>query len=439
MLAGKKLKQDRRVKQAKKLLREALEEHQKELTEVRPSREKPLLYDEVERVRGSKLAYPYLSSGIGRGCLVELIDGSVKYDFTCGIGQIPAHSDLDLMEAGVDAALDDVVIQGNLQQSVEPIELMGRLGELAGLDHCFLTSSGVMAVENGMKICFQKNFPRTRVLTFTHDFAGRTLTASRVTDRPGYREGLPDNIPVDYVPFYNPKDPEATFEVLEEHLKRYPDEHALMIMELVQGEGGLYAGEAKFFQKLCDVLHEHGVLVLIDEVQTFGRTEELFAFHHFGLQEKVDVVTIGKVSQVCATLYRNELQPRPGLVSQTFTSSSSAIRACQVVLDKLLAGDRFGKKGLHRKLHDHFVKKCKLMRHVKGPYGMGLMMAFTPFDGSKEKVTEILYNLFEKGVVAWRCGGDPERIRFLPPPLAVTKEDLDAVLKIVKETLKECG
>lgn len=432
MLIGKKLKKDRRVKQAKKLLREALSEHQQEITGVRPPRDKPLLYDEVERVRGSGLAYPYLSSGIGNGCLVELIDGSVKYDFTCGIGQIPAHSDLDLMESGVDAALDDTVIQGNLQQTAEPIELMGRLCELSGLDHCYLTSSGVMAVENAMKICFQKNYPRYRVLAFSNDFAGRTLSVGRVTDRPGYRQGLPPNVAVDYIPFNDPK--EALIR-LHEHLNRYPGEHAMMIMELVQGEGGFYAGEAEFFQELCDILHEQGILVIVDEVQSFGRTEELFAFHHFGLQNKADVVTIGKVSQVCATLYRDELQPRTGLISQTFTSSSSAIRACGVILDKLMAGDRWGPKGDHRRLHDHFVRKMKLTRHVKGPYGMGLMMAFTPFDGSKERVTEILFKLFDKGVVAWRCGGDPERIRFLPPPLAVTKGDIDAVVSILKECL----
>ena len=432
MLIGKKLKQDRRVSQAKKLLREAVAEHQQEITEVRPPRDTPLLYEEVERVRGSGLVYPYLSSGIGNGCLVELIDGSVKYDFTCGIGQIPAHSDLDLMESGIDAALDDTVIQGNLQQTAEPIELMRRLCELSGLDHCYLTSSGVMAVENAMKICFQKNYPRYRVLAFSHDFAGRTLSVGRVTDRPGYREGLPPNIAVDYIPFDDPKE---ALRRLHEHLRRYPGEHAMMIMELVQGEGGFNVGEAKFFQELCDVLHEQGIFVIVDEVQTFARTEQLFAFHHFGLQEKADVVTIGKVSQVCATLWRDELQPRPGLIAQTFTSSSSAIRACHTILDKLNDGDRWGPKGHHRRLHDHFVKKLRFTRHVKGPYGIGLMMALTPFDGSKERVTEILHKLFEKGVVAWRCGGDPERIRFLPPPLAVTKDDIDAVLAILKECL----
>src|SRR6185369_7682432 len=326
------LASDARVLEAKRLLAEALRDAQAGITGVRPP--DPGLrqgyLDALARFgadRGGPLYYPYLGSGLGNGALVELADGSVKYDFITGIGvHYLGHNHPALLAVGVDAALENTVMQGNLQQNVESETLARRLLEGANrkgarMAHAFITS-GAMANENALKIAFQKRPGSDRVLAFAHGFAGRTLALSQVTDKPAYRQGLPQTLAVDYVPFYDEARPaESTalaVEALQEHLARYPGRHAAMILELIQGEGGGYApGSAEFFRALIPLLKAAGVAVHFDEIQTFGRTSELFAFQHFGLDEYVDIVTFGKLTQACGTLIRAEFRPKPGLISQT--------------------------------------------------------------------------------------------------------------------------
>ena len=137
----------------------------------------------------------------------------------------------------------------------------------------------------------------------------------------------------------------ASLQVIKESVSRYPNQHAVMVFELVQGEGGFYPGHRDFFLPIMKYCRDHGIAVLVDEVQTFGRTSQLLATQHFELNEWVDVLTVGKLSQVCATLYKRHMQPNPGLVSQTFTSSSAAIEASIAILNELNTGDIMESKG----------------------------------------------------------------------------------------------
>ena len=350
-LFADKLKEDPRISRAKQLIREAFYDHQTQLTTVKPG--DPALkasYDEIlhtfAQQRGAKLWHPYLGSGFGNGPYVELLDGSVKLDLITGIGvQFMGYGHPALVEAALDAALTGTIMQGNLQQNDDSVRLSEQLTGLAQLPHCFLSSSGAMAFENGIKIALQKNHPADRILAFEHCFAGRTWSNSQITDKPAYREGLPLNIPVDYVPFYDPNHPEEStkqaVEALKKHIARYPKAHAVMCFELVQGEAGFHVGSTEFFRALMEILHEHHIAVLVDEVQTFGRLPHPFAFHYFDLAQWVDIVTIGKMTQVCATLFNQNYCPRPGLLSQTFT----AIRAALALLDTLNKGGFYGPEG----------------------------------------------------------------------------------------------
>src|SRR4051812_46269992 len=195
---------DPRVAQAKELLRAALVDHQKQITGVRPPNpERKVAYEELLKhfgaARGGALFFPYLGSGIGNGALVELADGSVKYDMISGIGvHYFGHSHPMLLDTGIDAALRDTVMQGNLQQNVESvalakilIEFANRQGQQPRIAHGFLTSSGAMANENALTIAFQKHPPASRVLAFSHGFAGRSMALSQMTDKAAYRAGLP--------------------------------------------------------------------------------------------------------------------------------------------------------------------------------------------------------------------------------------------------------
>ena len=128
-LTAQALFEDPRIAQAKQLLAQALADHQRKLTAIRPPNpELKIAYDDLHKqfaaARGGALYYPYLGSGIGNGALVELADGSVKLDMITGIGvHYFGHSHPLLLNAGVDAALRDTVMQGNLQQNVESAKL----------------------------------------------------------------------------------------------------------------------------------------------------------------------------------------------------------------------------------------------------------------------------------------------------------------------------
>jgi len=446
---------DPRVVEAKRLVLEALADHKRGINGIRPP--DPALkvaYDdlvtEFGELRAGQLFYPYLSSGIGNGALVELADGSVKYDFISGIGVHHfGHSHTALVEAALNAAMTDTVMQGNLQQHVQSVSLSRTLLSAANccgatLKHCFVTTSGAMANENGLKLLFHRKSPANRVLAFSGCFAGRTLTLSQITDNPAYREGLPLNFPVDYVPFFDPERPEESTTIalnrLTRHLERYPGKHACMIFELVQGEGGFHAGSTGFFTALMEVLKQHNVAVMVDEIQTFSRTTELFAFQHFGLDRFVDVVTLGKSSQACATLFAEEFKPGPGLLSQTFTSSTLAMFVAEVIVNELLQGDYFGPDGRIARFHAHCVRRlAEIEEHqpglIAGPYGVGAMIAFTAFSGDPVRVKQFVHQLFESGVISFYAGHDKLRVRFLIPVGAITFEDIDKVVSISEATL----
>lgn len=449
---GDQLRKDPRIAEAKKLLVETVRSYQDQLDGPKPpdpslKKEYAHLIDQFAEMRAGKLFYPYLGSGIGKGALVELLDGSVKYDFISGIGpHFWGHSYPQLIEAGVDAAISDLVMQGNLQQNEDGVELSRTILEASGMDHIFITSSGAMANENGLKIAFQKRFPASRVLAFDGCFMGRTLVMSQLSDKPKFREGLPHILSVDYIPFYDPKRGEAStkesLRVLEKLLNRYPGEHAVMCMELVQGEAGFWVGCTDFFKRIIELLKKHDVLFLADEIQSFGRTEQLFAYQHFELQEEVDIVIMGKMSQVCATLFKSRVLPKPGLLSQTFTSSTSAIRAGQFVFNHLADGHYYGPEGLNAQLHRHFAIRLQALADkypewVEGPFGIGSMIAFTPFDGSAEKALSLVQRLFDNGVLSFIAGGNPTRVRFLIPAAVTTPKEINAVVDILEKSLQQ--
>jgi 4-aminobutyrate aminotransferase-like enzyme len=454
-----RMAEDPRIIQAQQVILDTLAEYQGNLVTVQAAiPELKQSYDEAVNefggLRGAPLYYAYLGSGLGKGALVELADGSVKYDFISGIGVHHfGHSNPKLVQAQLRAALRDTVMQGNLQQNVESLELARTLVAAANrygatLKHCFFSTSGAMANENALKVIFQKKHPADRILAFDGCFSGRTLALCNITDKAAYREGLPSLLHVDYVPFFDETRPaESTkmaVETLHHHLKRYPGRHAAMCMELVLGEGGFHPGSREFFVPILETLKEHSIAVLFDEIQTFSRTSELFAFQHFGLDEYADVVTIGKSAQICATLFRDEYNPRPGLLSQTFTGATSALFAARVIVDELIQDDYFGVEGKIARLHDHCVSRFSAIeaRHpdlIAGPYGIGAMVAFTPLGGGSKEVQQFVHALFDAGVIGFYAGSDPTRARFLLPVGAVTFEDIDRVAAIVEETLVNMG
>ena len=457
LLAAEKLNNDPRLAKAKQLILDAVAEHQETLVSVRPPRPElavdyEQLLDQFGAIRGGKTFFPYLGSGIGNGPFVELADGSVKLDLIIGIGVHGyGHSHPRLINAGIDAAIGDTVMQGNLQQNASSCDIVKLLTEVAcesgaELKHCFLTTSGAMANENSLKMAFQKNYPANRVIAFTHCFAGRTLGLAQVTDKAKYRIGLPDTIAVDYVPFFDENNPEKSIadavRRMKYHIDRFPGKHAALWMELVQGEGGYYEGNTEFFKALIEVAHDNNIAVIADEVQTFCRTTRPYAFQHFGLDKHVDLVTIGKISQVCATLFTDEYAPKPGLISQTFTGSTWAIMAAHAIVSGLIENGNFGPKGKNVQFNKYFSQGLQAIGEkypgsISGPHGIGGMVAFTPFDGTPEVASEMVKRLFHAGLMSFMAGGSPSRVRFLLPLGCIDESHIDLACQIIESVVTE--
>lgn len=445
MLYADKWKTDPRVQEAKRLLQEALHEHRMALTCVQPPKTAlTTSYAQAiafcENQRSLPLVYPYLGSGFGNGPLVELADGSIKYDFISGIGvHVFGHSSDAWLEASFSATLSDVLMQGNLQQNGETNRVMELFSTLSGLPHCFLSTSGVMANENALKLAFQHKPGSTRLLAFQRCFTGRTMTCSQITDKPEFRQGLPLQLAVDYLPFYDPNTHQESIQQavrqLKTYISRYPGAHALFIVECVQGEGGIYPGHRDFFIPLFEICKQENIAIFADEVQTFGRTHQPFAFQHFGLETYIDIAAVGKLTQLCATLFSSTYRPKAGLLSQTFTASSAALFAAEILCKQLLATpDLYGDNGRLAAIHKRFVSHLEPLKNkLHGPYGLGAMIGFTVGEGEEKMAYQFCRKLFDAGVIAFVAGSHPTRVRLLPPFLSLKDQDIDNAMQILTE------
>jgi len=437
------------------MLESVASEYRNQITGIRPpSPDLVLPYkallDRLAVARGGAPYFPFIGSGLGNGPFVELADGSVKLDFIVGIGvHGMGHSHPAMLASTIDAAMEDTIMQGNLQQNAPSLTMAERLIELgnrhgAELAHCLLSTSGAMANENSLKIAFHNRFPASRVICLDNCFAGRSLALAQLTDRPAYRSGLPKTLDVDFVPMFHPSDPVGTtasaMSTLRKLLDRHPGEYACLWLELVAGEGGYYPGTHEYFEGLCKLCHENKVLIIFDEVQTFTRLSQPYAFQHFGLDAYADIVTIGKITQVCATLYREELKPKGPILSQTFTGATASILAGLAVLEELEAKQCFGNHGWNMERASYFKGRMEKLAQkyptkIAGPYGEGMMMAFQAGTGDGDEAKKAVFDLYEAGLMGFVAGSHPTRIRFLPSPAVVTDEHLSLACDIIEEVI----
>jgi 4-aminobutyrate aminotransferase-like enzyme len=411
--------------------------------------------------RGRGLLYPYLGSGIGNGALVELMDGSVKWDMICGIGvHFFGHSHPDMIAASIEGSLGDVMMDGNLQSNFEAYDfaetLLGEARKVSRLKYCYCATSGCMANENALKVCYQKNQPASRVIAFRDCFMGRSVTMTQIGDTAAYRQGVPLSTLVDYMPFYNAalakevgvaRHIDSIVARLREYVERYPKQHAAFVMELVQGEGGFNTAPREFFTALIDVCKDAKIAVWDDEIQSFGRTETMFAFERLNLGDLIDVFTVGKMTQVCATLFTEDYNPGPGLLSGTFTSSGQAFKMGTRVIRHLRDGNYYGPDGRFARHHKLFAEQVKALAAKRPDIflpskqitefhgGNGGMMRFTPFGGNKDLVNKACKHLFDEGVIAFYCGHGPYHIRMLPPLPVFKESDWPRVFQVIERGL----
>jgi len=410
--------------------------------------------EKLQLLRGRNLFYPYVGSGLGHGPYVELADGSVKLDLINGIGiHLFGHSHPEIIEASIRGSLQDIVMQGNLEPNREYGELLEILVTAAGknsrLTKGWIGTCGSIVNENALKMARQKNSPARKILAMKDNFAGRTTMMAEITDNPEYRVGLPSYNEVLYVPFYNKADPESSeksLQILKDHISRNPKDIACFVFEPLQGEGGFNYAPPEFFKPLLEECKKNHIAVWADEVQTFSRTGELFAFETLGIGEYIDIVTIAKTAQCGAVLFTDEYNAKPGLIAGTFTASTvslaAGIKSMKMLLNGIEGEKVLGPSGLIQKIHKSFVSMLEELQKgscqglIKDFGGLGLMVAMTPYDGSKEKVMKLLQVLFNNGIVSFSCGHNPYKVRFLLP-LVLKDQHIAEVKKILEVSLKE--
>ena len=404
--------------------------------------------DMILDARAQKMTYPYVGSGLGRGAYVEFEDGSVKLDFIIAIGvHILGHSHPRVLQAGLRAALSDVVMQGNLQLNKEYATLSSKVTQLARavsrLKYCWLCPSGSMANENAFKIVRQKHSPRHKIIAMHGAFAGRTTMMSMITDNEKFRVGLPryDEVFRLHYPRTEDEASQALTE-LKKIIHSNAHEIAAFMIEPVQGEGGFWTSRQEYLEPLLQLCKDNNIAIWLDEVQSFARTGEFFAFQQLGIGDYVDVCTIGKALQGAAVLYSEEYRPGPGLLGGTFAGSTVALATGLEVLRVLEDDHYMGPSGRIAQINKEFVTLLDDLRRascrglIHDITSAGLMVAFTPFQGENDKSMALMRALFKNGVMAFRCGRGPFRIRMLVPAIA-TSTDLHLAAQIIEKSLLE--
>lgn len=296
----------------------------------------------------------------------------------------------------------------------------------AGMARVFLGNSGTEANEGAFKIARLKT-GRTGIIAAMRGFHGRTMGALSATWNKDYREPFQPLIPnVTHVPYNN-------IEKLREALNA---DTAAVILEVVQGEGGVYPAQDGYLQAVQEACHANGSLLIIDEVQTgFGRTGYLFAHQHDGIQP--DLLTVAKSMgggiPMGATLMHERLgELQPGAHGSTFGGNPLACATGLAVLGVLNPADGTPNlitraRELGAQVIEHLKAHVpeKAAREVRG---RGFMIGIE----LRGKAAPVLKALQARGVLALPAG--PSVLRLLPP-LVISDDDLWQAVTIIEETL----
>ena len=288
------------------------------------------------------------------------------------------------------------------------------------LQRAFLCNSGSESIEAAIKFA-RFTTKRKDFICAMRGFHGRTMGAMSATFNPEYRKDFEPIVHgFHYVPFNH-------FGKLKETVN---DDTAGIIMEVVQGEGGVNIGNGEYFanvRKLCD---ERGILLIIDEVQTgFCRTGKMFACNHFDLEP--DIMCLAKAIAgglpMGAVLCSDKVQIPFGKHGSTFGGNPLACAAAIAAIDYMLE-NRLDEQAKDK--GDYFVGKLKEheFANVREVRNLGLMIGIE----LKEKSTPYILKLIEKGVLAMPAGATVLR---LLPPLTIGKEELDFVVEKLVEVL----
>ncbi len=301
-------------------------------------------------------------------------------------------------------------------------ELMKKITSLVdGLDRVFLCNSGTESVEAAFKFS-RISTGRKNIVAAMRAFHGRTYGSLSATYNKKYREGFEPLVPGFCHVAYN------NIEALD---KAVTNETAAVILEVIQGEGGVYPANIEYVQAAWRICNERGALLIVDEIQSgFGRTGKMFAIQHFGVTP--DLLTCAKslaggVPMGAVLIGRNVKNLTPGVHGSTFggnpLSCAAAIAALNVIEEEDLPSQAEAKG-------KYLIEKLKKIDspNVREVRGLGLMVGIE----MKQKVMPYIKALQEKRIIALNAGMTVIR---LLPPLVISYEQIDHLVEVLSEVL----
>lgn len=357
----------------------------------------------------------------GEGVYLYDIDGKEYLDFAAGIAvQAFGYHNEEYGEA-LKAQVDKLMHTSNLYYNEPIIRAAKRALKASRMDRVFFTNSGTEAIEGAIKAAKKYAFTRDshaghEIIAMNGSFHGRSIGALSVTGNAHYQEPFEPLMPGVHFAEYN--DLDSVKALINEKT-------CAIILETVQGEGGIYPAKKDFLEGIRALCDEHDILLILDEIQCgMGRTGEMFAWQHYGV--KPDIMTSAKalgcgvpVGAFFLTERVAQKSLAPGDHGTTYGGNPFVGAAVDKVLEMMEREDITGHVKeiapcLEQKL-DELVEKYDFLTARRG---MGLMQGVV----CEKPVGQIAAKALDKGLVVITAGADVLR---LVPPLVIGKEHVD--------------
>ncbi|MCR4643454.1 MAG: aspartate aminotransferase family protein [Lachnospiraceae bacterium] len=359
------------------------------------------------------------------------IEGKKYLDFVSGIGVFALGYGVKEYNDAVKAQVDKLLHTSNYYYNVPAIEAAKAVKKASGMDRVFFTNSGAEAIEGAIKTARKYGFLKDgrtdhEIIAMEHSFHGRTMGALSVTGTKKYRD--PFEPMIGNIRF-------AQLNDIESVKAQLTDKTIAILMETVQGEGGIRPATEEFLKEVRAICDERGILLILDEIQCgMGRSGKFFAWQRYGV--KPDVMTVAKAlgcGVPVGAFLMTEKVGQASLVAgdhgTTYGGNPLGGAAiCEVFreFEEKKIPENAAKVGAY--LWDKLEEVKKDHADIKDHRGVGLMQGLE-FD---HPVADIINKALEKGLVLINAGTDI--IRFLPP-LVINEAHVDEMLSILKECL----
>ena len=350
----------------------------------------------------------------GRGCYTYDKNGVEYLDMYGGHAVISIGHSHPYYIQKMEEQMEKLVFYSNSVQNSLQVKLAEKLGKLSGYEDysVFLINSGAEANENALKLA-SFHTGRKKVVAFSKSFHGRTSAAVRVTDNPNIVAPLNEGLDVEFLPLND-------IQAVKEALKN--KDVCAVIIEGIQGVGGIRVPEPEFLKSLREVCTATGTILILDEIQSgYGRSGKFFAHQHAGIRP--DMITtakgMGNGFPIGGVLISPLFKPVHGMLGTTFGGNHLACSAAIAVLD-VMKGEKLVENAAT--VGSYLIKKLNAFPQIKEIRGMGLMIGIE----MNEPVKQLRNNLlFEQKVFTGASG--THVIRLLPP-LNLSKQDADLFL-----------